>query len=67
MATGRTARIHANSVDITCRASSGRMKAAAKLFEKNKTTANVLRIMEHVLFEPGDLDRVLKVAKRLLQ
>lgn len=37
------------------------MKAVAKLFEKNKTTATLLLITEHVTFEPEDLNRLIKV------
>ena len=61
VATGSGARIQANYVEISSRISSSRMKAVVKLFEKNKTTAANLRIMEHVTFEPEDLNRLIKV------
>lgn len=63
VAASTAASIRAEVVEIDCRASSGRMKAVAKLFEKNKTTAAVIRVMEHVTFQPEDLNRLITVLK----
>ena len=43
-------------------ATSGRIRAAAKLFKKNKTTTGVIRIARQILFTPDDLALLITVS-----